>query len=82
MRHTMRAEYVEETRGEDREPDVKTWHMVRGDGDATTALCGRELSADARTLPEREWGHTDELECHTCGALYFREVPSSGSETG
>ncbi|MEU6081020.1 hypothetical protein [Streptomyces sp. NPDC047108] len=52
---------------------VKTWHMVRGSD--TTAMCGRELDPAAASRPEEAWGRTREICCHTCGALYLREVP-------
>ncbi|ARQ69403.1 hypothetical protein [Streptomyces marincola] len=68
MRHLMRAEYEE-----DRRDAVRTWHMVRGD--EHVAMCGRVLRADADTLPEDSWGGTAEPDCHSCGALYLREVP-------
>ncbi|UED85629.1 hypothetical protein [Streptomyces profundus] len=73
MRHEMRAEY-QETEGEQAQPwPVKTWHMVR-DGERS-AMCGRELRPDARALSEEDWGRTPEPFCHSCGALYLREVP-------
>ncbi len=81
MRHQIRAEYADtetgagdaagrRSRGEG--PAVKTWHMVRED--EPTAMCGRALTPGAATLSEEEWGRTDEPFCHTCGALYLREV--------
>ncbi|WP_129841692.1 hypothetical protein [Streptomyces sp. RFCAC02] len=72
MRHTLRAEYAEDTGG-GHTPDVKTWHMVRGEGGDTAALCGKRLRAEAAALSEDRWGTTDEPMCHTCGALYLRE---------
>ncbi|MBL1068604.1 hypothetical protein [Streptomyces sp. 7-21] len=70
MRHAMRAEY----RNEDGDADeIVSWHMVRR-GDEGRGMCGRELRPDARGLPESEWGRTAEPFCHTCGALYLREV--------
>jgi hypothetical protein len=68
MRHRMRAEYVA-----DRPGVVKTWHMVRGE--EAVAMCGRTLPAGADTLSDQDWGRTPEPDCHTCGALYLREVP-------
>ncbi|KAB8163868.1 hypothetical protein FH609_019700 [Streptomyces sp. 3MP-14] len=87
MRHVMRAEYAATAEGREaaegtdeatgREPSgpwpVKTWHMVR-EGEES-AMCGRELRPDARSLSDEEWGRTPEPFCHTCGALYLREVP-------
>ncbi|MGK5532581.1 hypothetical protein [Streptomyces sp. URMC 129] len=71
MRHLMRAEHED---AESADPGaVKTWHMVRGE--ESVAMCGRELRPDARTLPEAEWFAAAEPACHTCGALYLREVP-------
>ncbi|MEZ0066315.1 hypothetical protein ABIA32_002325 [Streptacidiphilus sp. MAP12-20] len=62
----MRAEYG-------RGGTVKAWHMMK-DG-RLTALCGRDLAADAATLTDHDWAHTSEPICHTCGALYLRQVP-------
>ncbi|MCK1797341.1 hypothetical protein MTQ01_15185 [Streptomyces sp. XM4193] len=72
MRHEMRAEYApgaEATAG----APVKIWHMVRGE--TTTALCGRSLGDRAATQSEDLWGSTTEPFCHSCGAVYLREVP-------
>jgi acetone carboxylase gamma subunit len=71
--HEVRAEYdPDETPGK---PDarVSRWHMVRGTD--TMAMCGRELHPESATRPEEEWGRTREPFCHSCGALYLREVP-------
>ncbi|MET8678255.1 hypothetical protein ABZW18_11865 [Streptomyces sp. NPDC004647] len=54
---------------------VELWHMVRSDFSATTALCGRELDPRAAAQPEDAWGMTREPFCHTCGAVYLRQVP-------
>ncbi|MBD0746890.1 hypothetical protein [Streptomyces sp. CBMA152] len=53
---------------------LKEWHMVRGDADV--AMCGRELDLAEKQLPADAWG-TEQTRpfCHTCGALYLREVP-------
>lgn len=77
MEHEMRAEYEGQEEGiSSRGADarVKIWHMVRLDG--TEAMCGRKLEPDAVTQEAELWG-TPEAEpfCHTCGALYLREVP-------
>ncbi|MYV99454.1 hypothetical protein [Streptomyces sp. SID3343] len=64
-----------ELRAEYRENDpaaVKIWHMIRDAGH--TALCGRVLTPDSETRSDVEWGTTHPL-CHTCGALYLRQVP-------
>ncbi|TDC75827.1 hypothetical protein [Streptomyces hainanensis] len=71
--HLIRAEYEEDTDRTGADRPVKTWHMVR-DGEAQ-AMCGRVLEPDARVLPDGEWGRQVEYNCHTCGALYLREVP-------
>ncbi|GAA2061743.1 hypothetical protein GCM10009801_04290 [Streptomyces albiaxialis] len=70
----MRAEYEEGPAPGERDAEIRIWHMVRLDG--TTAMCGRELSPGAATKPADAWG-TPEAEpfCHSCGALYLREVP-------
>ncbi|MGP4109901.1 hypothetical protein ACTWP5_03145 [Streptomyces sp. 4N509B] len=73
MRHQMRAEYDGQAAGEPDGAAVRSWHMVRGD--EHVAMCGRALEPGARTLPESEWGRTAEPFCHTCGAMYLREVP-------
>ncbi|QMU80328.1 hypothetical protein GXW83_16675 [Streptacidiphilus sp. PB12-B1b] len=52
---------------------VRQWHMT-ADG-ASVALCGRELEPGAARLSTDAWGHTEEKFCHTCGALYLRQVP-------
>ncbi|RKN42934.1 hypothetical protein [Streptomyces hoynatensis] len=75
MRHTMRAEYEHVgASGEEESPghEVRTWHMVRGDGNV--AMCGRVLQPEAETRPDGDWGTWPKLSCHTCGALYLREV--------
>ncbi|SFD57215.1 hypothetical protein [Streptomyces aidingensis] len=69
MEHAMRAEYPHDDPG----AGVKSWHMVRGEGNA--AMCGRELLPDAELRPDSDWGTTAEPMCHTCGAMYLREVP-------
>ncbi|MFC0599578.1 hypothetical protein [Streptomyces palmae] len=73
MQHEMRAEYEEGSSGRVAGAPVMIWHMVRGAG--TAALCGRELAADAETLPAEEWGAAEETRCHSCDAVYLREVP-------
>ncbi|NLU70840.1 hypothetical protein [Streptomyces sp. HNM0574] len=71
MEHEMRAEYAE---GAGPGAPVKIWHMVRRE--TATAMCGRELSPDAETRTAEVWGTPEgEPFCHTCGALYLREVP-------
>ncbi|MET7935227.1 hypothetical protein [Streptomyces sp. NPDC005322] len=74
MLHEMRAEYEEGSSGKVAGAPVKIWHMVRGNG--TTAMCGRELAPDAQTQAADLWA-TDESGpfCHSCGAMYLREVP-------
>ena len=74
MEHEMRAEYAEGAAPGQQDAEVKIWHMVRLEG--TTAMCGRELYADAPTQPADAWGTPQgEPFCHSCGALYLREVP-------
>lgn len=69
MDHVMRAEYAEP------EHTVRSWHMVREQELPALAMCGRELDAEAEVRPDSDWGRTAEPMCHTCGALYLREVP-------
>ena len=64
----MRAEYEDGTTG----GPIRQWHMT-SDGD-TVSLCGHPLNADAARMSQDEWGHTREKFCHTCGALYLRQV--------
>lgn len=53
---------------------IRYWHMVR-DGRAQ-GLCGRDLDPQAPTQSETYWGQTGDIPfCHTCGALYLRQVP-------
>jgi hypothetical protein len=67
--YEMRAEYADgASTGE-----IRQWHMVRDNG--ATALCGVELSPVAEKQSDEAWGHTREKFCHTCGALYLRQVP-------
>jgi hypothetical protein len=67
--YEMRAEYADGgSRGR-----IVQWHMIRDNG--THALCGAELSPDAEKQSDLAWGHTREKFCHTCGALYLRQVP-------
>ncbi|MGC0419936.1 hypothetical protein [Embleya sp. AB8] len=65
--YELRAEYAGPDPG-----DIRLWHMIRNA--ATRALCGRALQPDAETRPDHEWGPTQPF-CHTCGALYLRQVP-------
>ncbi|RVU20014.1 hypothetical protein EOT10_28880 [Streptomyces antnestii] len=53
---------------------LKEWHMVRGE--QPESMCGRELDLSAQKLSSDAWG-TDQARpfCHTCGALFLREVP-------
>ncbi len=71
MEHVMRAEYPEGVRPG--EGPVKIWHMVRGH--SRTAMCGRLLEEDAATQSEEAWSAPDPIFCHTCGAMYLREIP-------
>ncbi|TVL94070.1 hypothetical protein [Streptomyces sp. SAJ15] len=73
MEHEMRAEYEEGSSGRVAGAPVKIWHMVRGVG--TVAMCGRELDADSETRPADDWGTVEVPFCHSCGAMYLREVP-------
>lgn len=68
MSHRIAAERLPDT------GTLKEWHMARGD--ERQAMCGRDLAENAEELPEDAWG-TEQARpfCHTCGALYLREVP-------
>jgi hypothetical protein len=67
--YEMRAEYADGGSS----GKIRQWHMIRDNG--TTALCGVELSPEAEKQSDEAWSHTHEKFCHTCGALYLREVP-------
>jgi hypothetical protein len=41
---------------------------------ADVGLCGHDVDAEAARMSADEWGHTREKFCHTCGALYLRQV--------
>ncbi|WP_235619033.1 hypothetical protein [Embleya scabrispora] len=58
--------------GGDTATPIKLWHMIRNAG--TDALCGRALRPHAETRSDLEWGTIHPV-CHTCGALYLRQVP-------
>ncbi|BFV58178.1 hypothetical protein KCMC57_up32820 [Kitasatospora sp. CMC57] len=70
----MRAEY-----GPAGKPGgVKSWHITVGN--ATTAMCGHELETEAEVREPVRWAEEPGLNCHTCGALFLREVPYLPSE--
>ncbi|MFF0745481.1 hypothetical protein ACFYVL_34285 [Streptomyces sp. NPDC004111] len=68
MSHRIVAERIPES------GVLKEWHMARGDQEQ--AMCGRDLVANAEEMSEDAWG-TERARpfCHTCGAIYLREVP-------
>jgi hypothetical protein len=49
---------------------------------ALTALCNRDLDPAAPVAHDSEWAHTTEPLCHTCGALYLRQVPYESMISG
>ncbi|GAA0585106.1 hypothetical protein [Streptomyces crystallinus] len=53
---------------------LKEWHMVRAGQEVS--MCGRTLDMTRPQLPADAWG-TEQARpfCHTCGALFLREVP-------
>ncbi|TDU02082.1 hypothetical protein EDD99_0467 [Streptomyces sp. 846.5] len=67
--YEMMAEYA----GGGTAGPIVQWHMIRDNG--TTALCGVRLDPAAEKISDEAWGHTREKFCHTCGALYLRQVP-------
>ncbi|MCX3062819.1 hypothetical protein [Streptomyces beihaiensis] len=69
MEHHIIAEMIEP--GGD---TLKEWHMIRAGEEE--AMCGRVIDLSAEKLPSEAWG-TDRARpfCHTCGALFLREVP-------
>ncbi|MCC3767657.1 hypothetical protein [Streptomyces sp. UNOC14_S4] len=74
MEHEMRAEYGEGVAPGQADAPVKLWHMVRLDG--TEAMCGLDLAPGSATQSADAWGTPQgEPFCHSCGALYLREVP-------
>ncbi|WP_042417306.1 hypothetical protein [Streptacidiphilus anmyonensis] len=62
------------------EGGVKMWHMTK-DG-ALTALCNRDLDPAAPVDHDSAWAHTKQPLCHTCGALYLRQVPYESMISG
>jgi hypothetical protein len=64
----MRAEYEDGTTG----GPIRQWHMT-SDG-ATVGLCGHPVNEDSERMSADAWSHTHEKFCHTCGALYLRQV--------
>jgi hypothetical protein len=72
MYHEMRAEYAPDV--SPGSSPVKIWHMVRG-RNTLTAMCGRVLDGAADTRSEEAWAVSSEPFCHSCGAMYLREVP-------
>ncbi|MFI5529026.1 hypothetical protein ACIA8O_10800 [Kitasatospora sp. NPDC051853] len=74
MEHQMRAEY-----GPDGQSGgVKSWHITTVG--TSTAMCGHELESGAETREPTRWSEQPDLNCHTCGALFLREVPYLPSE--
>ncbi len=71
MEHELRAEYTGEPPGPD--ATVKIWHVVRQD--ELTAMCGRDLAPGSAERDVGDWGRPELPVCHSCGALYLREVP-------
>ncbi|WP_042402235.1 hypothetical protein [Streptacidiphilus carbonis] len=67
--YEMRAEYVTGPAGR----RIGQWHMIKDNG--ITALCGYDTDPAAEKMSDLAWGHTEEKFCHTCGAIYLREVP-------
>ncbi|MCA6092986.1 hypothetical protein LE181_12545 [Streptomyces sp. SCA3-4] len=74
MEHEMRAEYEEGVSSTSADAPIRLWHMVRLDG--TQGMCGRDLDPRAATQSADAWGTPQgEPFCHSCAALYLREVP-------
>ncbi|QXE35266.1 hypothetical protein KQY30_14280 [Streptomyces sp. GMY02] len=74
MQYEMRAQYADDSSPRDRYPRLEVWHMTRLN--EATALCGRDLDADALTQSEEAWGTpAGQPLCHACGALYIHQVP-------
>ncbi|WP_371650217.1 MULTISPECIES: hypothetical protein [unclassified Streptomyces] len=69
MEHHIVAEMIEPGGS-----TLKEWHMVRAG--QSVSMCGRELDMNEQELPADAWG-TERARpfCHTCGALFLREVP-------
>lgn len=70
----MRAEYGPEVNSR----RVTSWHISTVGG--VKAMCGRELRKDAETREPTRWSEQPDINCHTCGALFLREVPYLPSE--
>lgn len=74
MRYEMRAEYADDASPDARDSRPKLWHMTLQGG--TEALCGLDVGPTAATRSADAWGTAEGRPfCHTCGALYLREVP-------
>lgn len=74
MRYEMRAEYADDAPPGAPESRPKLWHMTVHDG--AEALCGLDLEPAAAVQSADAWGTAaGQPFCHTCGALYLREVP-------
>ncbi|MEV0275285.1 hypothetical protein AB0I22_02720 [Streptomyces sp. NPDC050610] len=73
MDHELRAEYEDGASAGQPDAEVRLWHVVRRH--AATAMCGRELSPVAATRSADAWGTGEVKMCHSCGALFLREVP-------
>ncbi|MCX4553916.1 hypothetical protein OG204_31540 [Streptomyces sp. NBC_01387] len=74
MEYVMQADLEDGSSPTDEHPTVRFWHMVHVSEE--TALCGRELDPAAPKQSPDTWGTPESQPfCHTCGALYLRQVP-------
>jgi len=76
MAHQLRAEYGPGGRS----GEATQWHVVRT-GDPAHGMCGAEITPDAETRPEEDWG-TGLRCCQQCGSLYLHEVPFLRADWG
>ncbi|WP_327294287.1 MULTISPECIES: hypothetical protein [unclassified Streptomyces] len=74
MEYVMQAHLQEGSSPRDEHPRVQWWHIAHIS--ETTALCGRELDPAAPKQSTDVWGTPESQPfCHSCGALYLRQVP-------
>ncbi|GAA1164636.1 hypothetical protein GCM10009654_21850 [Streptomyces hebeiensis] len=73
MEYEMRAEYAGDASPREAGARFECWHMTRDH--ETTAMCGIDLDEAAATQTPDAWGTPEgQPFCHTCGALYLRQV--------
>ncbi|MEW2407816.1 hypothetical protein [Streptomyces griseoviridis] len=70
--YEVRAQYAAGSSRGSALPRVEVWHMTSAD--ATHALCGERIAADAETQPVEKWGTAaTEPFCRLCGTHFLRQ---------